>query len=41
MVYSMSCAYFVKYPIEFYIIAGFVGMVMGGLKHYQDQHILN
>ena len=25
-------AYFVKYPIEFYIIAGFVGMVMGGTQ---------
>ena len=25
-------AYFVQYPIEFYIIAGFVGMVMGGTQ---------
>ena len=25
-------AYFVKYPIEFYFIAGFVGMVMGGTQ---------
>ena len=25
-------AYFVKYPIEFYIFAGFVGMVMGGTQ---------
>ncbi len=25
-------AYFVRYPIEFYIIAGFVGMVMGGTQ---------
>ena len=25
-------AYFVKYPIEFYIIAGFVGLVMGGTQ---------
>ncbi len=25
-------AFFVKYPIEFYIIAGFVGMVMGGTQ---------
>ena len=26
------CAYFVTEPIEFYIIAGFVGMVMGGIQ---------
>ena len=25
-------AYFVQYPIEFYLIAGFVGMVMGGTQ---------
>ena len=34
LVWFILClvAYFVKYPIEFYIIAGFVGMVMGGTQ---------
>ena len=34
LVWFVLClvAYFVKYPIEFYIIAGFVGMVMGGTQ---------
>ena len=34
LIWFLLClgAYFVQYPIEFYIIAGFVGMVMGGTQ---------
>jgi len=34
LIWFLLCliAYFVQYPIEFYLIAGFVGMVMGGTQ---------
>lgn len=34
LIWFLLClgAYFVQYPVEFYIIAGFVGMVMGGTQ---------
>ena len=34
LIWFLLClvAYFVQYPIEFYIIAGFVGLVMGGTQ---------